>query len=201
MATKSLTKPLFNEKQLAFMRAYVVNQNATQAAIEAGYSKKTARSQGQRLLTDVDIKHFVDTALARIAEKQQVRAEDVIEHTRYIGLSNLFDYCRFDDNGEATFDLEAVERKDRMLGAAIQSIKSTKFYEKGTVVRSTCEFKLHDKKAALDKLDAATGAFHKHNPGAEEGKTIVNIQVNTGIPGAPGSLVRRDYISVEESAR
>jgi len=42
-------------KQAAFVREYLVDFNATQAAIRAGYSPKTARSQGARLLTNVDV--------------------------------------------------------------------------------------------------------------------------------------------------
>ncbi|WP_161935081.1 terminase small subunit, partial [Lactococcus lactis] len=39
------------EKQKRFCDEYIKLGNATQAAINAGYSKRTARSQGQRLLT------------------------------------------------------------------------------------------------------------------------------------------------------
>jgi phage terminase small subunit len=42
-------------KQRQFALEYMLDFNATQAAIRAGYSKKTARQQGQRLLTNVDI--------------------------------------------------------------------------------------------------------------------------------------------------
>ena len=194
-------KNMFTEKQMNFMRAYVVNQNATQAAIEAGYSKKTAYSQGQRLLKNVDIKTMVDTALARVAEKQQVRAEEVISHTRYVGLSNAFDYVQYDENGSPYFDLKEVQRRDKMLGAAISSIKITHDYHKGKIVRTKTELKLHDKKAALDKLDSATGAFLKHNKGMDEGKRNVIIHVNTGINGAPASNIRRKEFDVKQAIR
>ena len=46
-------------KQKAFIAEYLIDFNATQAAIRAGYSEKTARSQGQRLLTNVDILELV----------------------------------------------------------------------------------------------------------------------------------------------
>ena len=44
-----------NDKQRRFVAEYLIDLNATQAAIRAGYSKKTAGSQGQRLLTNVEI--------------------------------------------------------------------------------------------------------------------------------------------------
>lgn len=50
MARQGLTP-----KQTRFVAEYLVDLNATQAAIRAGYSAKTARQIGQRLLTKVDI--------------------------------------------------------------------------------------------------------------------------------------------------
>ena len=47
-------------KQMRFCDEYLVDLNATQAAIRAGYSEKTARSQGQRLLTNVDIQKEIE---------------------------------------------------------------------------------------------------------------------------------------------
>ncbi|MBF0620047.1 MAG: terminase small subunit [Candidatus Omnitrophica bacterium] len=61
-------------KQQRFVQYY--NGNATMAAIEAGYSRKTARSQGQRLLTNVDILMAVKErekgmVMAKIATRQE----------------------------------------------------------------------------------------------------------------------------------
>ena len=56
-------------KRAAFVREYLIDLNATQAAIRAGYSPKTARAQGHRLLTDADI-------AAAVQEAQQNRAQD-----------------------------------------------------------------------------------------------------------------------------
>ena len=54
--------------QALFAQEYVVDFNATKAAVRAGYSEKTARSQGQRLLTNVDIQAAVSEAIkARMA--------------------------------------------------------------------------------------------------------------------------------------
>lgn len=49
---------MLNDMQKKFIAAYM--GNATEAAIAAGYSVKTARSQGQRLLTNVDIKKAIE---------------------------------------------------------------------------------------------------------------------------------------------
>lgn len=51
------------EKQRRFAEAYAKNPNATAAAIAAGYSPKTAYSQGQRLLKDAEIKSYLESIL------------------------------------------------------------------------------------------------------------------------------------------
>jgi len=58
----------FTAKQMMFIEEYMVDLNATQAAIRAGYSEKTACAQASRLLTNVNI-------LARIEELKKTRAE------------------------------------------------------------------------------------------------------------------------------
>lgn len=65
-------------KQEQFCREYLVDLNATQAAIRAGYSPKTARSQGQRLLTNVDVQEFVQAAKTERADKVARTAQDVL---------------------------------------------------------------------------------------------------------------------------
>lgn len=50
-----------NAKQKQFYKEYVVDANATQSAIRAGYSKKTAYSQGQRLLKHVEGKSILQS--------------------------------------------------------------------------------------------------------------------------------------------
>ena len=70
--------PITPKKQL-FVDEYLVDLNATQAAIRAGYSAKTARSQGQRLLTDVDIKELVSKSMAERSKATQITAERMLQ--------------------------------------------------------------------------------------------------------------------------
>ena len=46
-------------KQKKFCEYYIVSHNATESAIKAGYSRKTAYSQGQRLLKNVEVKKYI----------------------------------------------------------------------------------------------------------------------------------------------
>lgn len=65
-------------KQQRFVEEYLVDLNATQAAIRAGYSEKTAHSQGSRLLENVEISKAVAAAFASRSERVQVTQDWVI---------------------------------------------------------------------------------------------------------------------------
>ena len=65
-------------KQKKFCKEYLVDLCATQAAIRAGYSKRTARSQGSRLLMHVDIADEIDRLGDEISAKTMVTAESVV---------------------------------------------------------------------------------------------------------------------------
>ena len=66
-------------KQQAFVAEFLVDLNATQAAIRAGYSVKTANEQGARLLTNVSVAAAIAEAQAERAKKTQRTALDVLK--------------------------------------------------------------------------------------------------------------------------
>ncbi len=66
-----------NEKQKAFCEYYASCFNATESAIKAGYSKKTAYSQGQRLLKNVEIRTYLDQ-LTKNAQKSRIATIDEV---------------------------------------------------------------------------------------------------------------------------
>lgn len=67
-----------NQRQLIFCEEYIKTNNATKAAIAAGYSEKTARSQGQRMLTFVDISAYIKTRLDEINREQIASTDEVM---------------------------------------------------------------------------------------------------------------------------
>jgi phage terminase small subunit len=67
-----------NDKQRRFAEEYCVDLNATQAAIRAGYSAKTAYSQGQRLLKDVEVAESIAAQQVERSERLQVSVDDVV---------------------------------------------------------------------------------------------------------------------------
>ncbi|MFW9297949.1 terminase small subunit [Glaesserella parasuis] len=77
--SKGVGKSKLTDKQQRFVEEYLIDLNATQAAIRAGYSEKTARSIGQRLLTFVDIQEAIQEAQNKRAERVNVTQDDVLK--------------------------------------------------------------------------------------------------------------------------
>lgn len=81
-------------KQIAFVAEYLVDKNATQAAIRAGYSAKTANEQGARLLANVSVRAAIDAALTKQADTLKITAERILrERARlaFLDPGKLFD--------------------------------------------------------------------------------------------------------------
>lgn len=64
-------------KQARFVAEYLKDQNATQAAIRAGYSKGTAKQQGSRLLTNAAVGAEVNKRMQRVAVRSEITAESL----------------------------------------------------------------------------------------------------------------------------
>ena len=68
-----------NERQKRFCDEYLIDCNATQAAIRAGYSEKTAYSQGQRMLKNIEVKTYIDEQLEQLHNEKIADAQEVLE--------------------------------------------------------------------------------------------------------------------------
>ena len=73
-----MAKIFITPKQRRFVDEYQIDLNATQAAVRSGYSAKTAKSQGQRLLTNVAIVAAVQTAQTEIRERTEITVDEVV---------------------------------------------------------------------------------------------------------------------------
>jgi len=86
------TKQSVKTRRELFARAYIIDLNATSAAIKAGYSEKTAKSQGNRLLTNADVKARVAKLVAEKTQKLDISADRILEELAKLGFSNMLDY-------------------------------------------------------------------------------------------------------------
>ena len=67
------------DKQKAFCDYYLESLNATEAAIKAGYSKKTARKIGSENLTKLDIKTYIDKRLKELEDARIAKVDEVMK--------------------------------------------------------------------------------------------------------------------------
>jgi phage terminase small subunit len=82
-------KKELSPKQQRFVAEYLIDQNASQAAIRSGYSKKNPNVNGPRLLANAGIRAEIDKRLAKVTEKAEIEAIDVIREWKRIGLSDI----------------------------------------------------------------------------------------------------------------
>lgn len=89
-------KPQFDRAR--FIAEYLRTNNATKAAIAAGYSEKTARQQGSRLLSNVDIQSEIKAQRKEMVAAAKVDAQDVLSRLKDEVEADIADL--FDDNGK-----------------------------------------------------------------------------------------------------
>lgn len=77
---KKTSDPSAAAKRERFVREYLIDRNATQAAIRAGYSAKTAGSQGSRMLKDPKIIQLVQEHAGTLAERLEMTTQQIAEH-------------------------------------------------------------------------------------------------------------------------
>lgn len=157
-----------------FAAEYLVDLNATEAAKRCGYSPKTARMQGSRLLTCADIREIVEKAQAERAAKVGITATRVLEELAVIGLADMRHYIRFHENGDISQNWDAMPPEATR---AIAEITQEVTYQKGAdgemePVRKT-KFKLHPKTPALDLIAKHLGMLvQKHEHTGKDGAPL-----------------------------
>lgn len=157
-----------NDGQRRFIEEYLIDLNATQAAIRAGYSPKTAKSQGQRLLTNVDIEAAIQAAINERSERTKITQDMVLSELAKVGFSDLrnvftpmggiIDPRDWDDStAGAISSVEVVRRQ------------SGEYDDDGNPIpEHVHKIKVWDKVSALEKMGKHLGMFtekfdHKHS--------------------------------------
>lgn len=150
------------KKQKRFVEEYLIDLNATQAAIRAGYSAKTANEQGARLLANVSIQQAIAEAMAERSKRTGVNQDRVIRELARIAFVNPKNVI---DSEDATVREDATE--DDL--ACIQSVK-VKIMNGEKGYSAEREVRLNDKMRALELLGRHLGMF--------KDKVDVNVQTS-----------------------
>jgi len=154
---KSEFKPL-NSKQECFIAEYLIDRNATKAAQRAGYSLKTAYSQGQRLLKHAEIAAAVAAGTERHLDHAEVTAQRVIDEMAALAFSDV----RQAFKNRKMLDVEELPDK---IAAAVSSTEVIRRNVAGGDGHTDDIHKLRlwDKPKALEMLAKHLGLFEKDN--------------------------------------
>ena len=152
-------------KQKKFVEEYLIDLNATQAAIRAGYSTESAKEIGCENLTKPNVKAEIDKAIAERSRRTGINQDRVLRELAKIAFVNPGDVINLN---QATLKSDAKEEDL----AAIASVKIKNIpTEDGEITER--EIKLCDKLKALDLLGKHLGIYDKKD--AEDKNLTITI--------------------------
>ena len=136
-----------NRRQQTFVNEYLIDLNATQAAIRAGYSKHTAKEQASRLLTIVDLQEAITKASDKREARTEITADRVLKELSRIAFFDQRKLYREDGT------LKAMHEFDDESAAVVSGIE---------VVETAGGAALYTKKAKVSDKVAALGLAMRH---------------------------------------
>jgi phage terminase small subunit len=156
-------------KQRRFVEEYLVDLNATQAAIRAGYSARTAGAVGHETLKKPEVETAIHEAMAERSKRTEITADRVLKEYAKLGFSDMRRFMRWGSAGVTL--VEHTELTDDE-AAAVAEVSQTV-----TEAGGSLKLKLHDKKGALDSIARHLGMFvdkHEHSgPGGSPVKFVI----------------------------
>lgn len=138
-------------KQQRFVEEYLVDLNATQAAIRAGYSPKTANEQGARLLANVSVQAAIQEAMKARQTRTEITQDRVLAELAKIAFGDQRAVMEWGPSGVKLRDSKALTDDQAAIVAEVS--------ESVTAAGGTLKLKTHDKVGALKLLGEHLGMF------------------------------------------
>ena len=165
-------------KQSQFVREYLVDLNATQAAIRAGYSAKTAEQQGFQLLQKTSVQKAIAEGRRQREERTAVSADRVLLEAARLA---LFDPRKlFNDDGSP----KGIHELDDDTAAAVAGIEVLEQFEgsgkERVFVGYLKKYRIADKNAALEKLFRHHGLYERDNSQKTDPLTSLLHAISSG---------------------
>ena len=176
-----------------FVQEYLVDLNATQAAIRAGYSPQSASKIASQLLDNTRVADAIAQAMADRVMRTHVTQDQVVRELARIGFSDMRRFARWDADGVTMIASDELSDEDAPAIAEVSEHATIKTIVRGDeekrieerVLNRTLRFKLHSKTDALAKLAEHLGMVPE-KPGDTFNVTQTNVTVN---------YVKRDSIA------
>lgn len=170
---KNLSKSAQNDTAKArrqrFIEAFLSNgENASQAALAAGFSPKTAGQQGSRLLKNVEVKAEIDKRRTEVLNSFRITTERTYLEIARLAFADPRKFFNADGS------IKPIHELDDDCAAAIAGIDFDEIKADGIVIGHTRKIKQWDKNAALEKAAKILGLFGKDN---EQNRPLTRIVV------------------------
>jgi len=170
-----------NPKQARFVQEYLIDLNATQAAIRAGYSKKTAEQLGHQLLQKTSVSEAVVKAQARLSDKNGDLVQKIVDELKIIAFSDIANHTRIDPDTGAIC-AKGFDEMPPGASRALQSIDENRAIKEDAdgnkvTVYDKVNFRMWDKLKAIDLLGKHLGMFKERieHSGSVDSKLTIEI--------------------------
>lgn len=124
-----------NKKQRRFAEQYLLDLNATQAAIRAGYSEKTAHSQGPRLLDNVEVADYIKKKMDERSERTKIDADWVLKRLGEEAEADLLDILTEEGSLKPVSEWPLIWRQGLVDGIDIEELYEGRGAERENIGR------------------------------------------------------------------
>ena len=178
------------EKQILFVRNYLIDYNATQAAIKTGYSEDSAGSISHALMQNVAIQKEIDKQVELRTERLDITADKIVVELARIAFADLRDVAQVIDGKVVISDTVNLTKAQAAVISELQQLKD------GVKVKT------HSKIAAIDQLCKIFG-LHKSTLDITGLLTLANeskpFDVVIVDPAKPAEQLEHDISRPEQS--
>jgi phage terminase small subunit len=170
---KAKSKPQLTTKQQRFVEEYLIDLNATQAAIRAGYSKRSAEITGCKLLRVPKVASSIARAMEARSKRTKMDADEAFIEFARVARSDMLNYMSFGAKGVVLRDSsELTEDQARAISEVSETVNAQGVRQ--------IKIKLHDKNRALENVAKHLGLFvnrHEFSSRAGNGDPVPGIVV------------------------
>lgn len=162
-------------KQSAFIHEYMIDLNATQAAIRAGYSKKTARQTAAKMLSKGNIQDYIADAKKKRIERVQIDADYVLHRLHQVDLMDVADILNEDGS------IKPIREWPKVWRQTISGIDVQEMLSENAQIAVLKKIKWPDKLRNLELLGKhiEVQAFEeKVNHSGDVGTPVINLTLN-----------------------
>jgi len=131
-------------KQRRFAKEYLIDLNATQAAIRAGYAKKAAFVTGCRLLKNAKVQDEIQKGVTRRDKKTELTQEFIVRELMRVAQVDMKEFVEWGPDGVTLIESDKVD------GSLVKEVSQCK---------DSKQIKVHDKMKALELLGRHKGLF------------------------------------------